>query len=419
MKTILINCTVIDCTGNPPMENVTVVIEDQKIARLQQGTYQETAGEGEMRLFDLEGGYVLPGLWNNHAHLSDLVPDPRNVLENEPVGSAAIRCLRNAMDGLRAGFTGVRVLGERDYLDVNLRDAFDTGVFLGPRIFASGILITATGGHCWEPKGPGSMQIDGPDEMRKAVRENLRHNVDWIKIIDTELLPDEIQAAVDVAHQRGKRVCAHSGAPSTKVSIQSGVDCIEHAYGLDDEIVELMVKHDVFYVPTLNIQLDEQFIQEREARLGETGVLPERRVVEGRTEISASEARTPEFAKTQHEGFRKAVEAGVKICPAGDSNPMEEFGYLDIEQMVLYGMTEMQALIASTRTSADLNGVADRLGTVEEDKLADLIVVSGSPLENISNIRKLQLVLKDGNLVDMNKQEGVTDFWELFYFRED
>jgi len=132
MKTILTNCTVIDCTGNPPMENVTVVIEDQKIARLQQGTYQETAGEGEMRLFDLEGGYVLPGLWNNHAHLSDLVPDPRNVLENEPVGSAAIRCLRNAMDGLRAGFTGVRVLGERDYLDVNLRDAFDTGVFLGP-----------------------------------------------------------------------------------------------------------------------------------------------------------------------------------------------------------------------------------------------------------------------------------------------
>ena len=134
MKTVLTNSTVIDCTGNSPMENTTVFIEDNKIARLQQGAYQEQSGDDETRLLDLEGKYVLPGLWNNHAHLSDLVPDPRNVLQNEPVGSAAIRCLRNAMDALRAGFTGVRVLGERDYLDVNLRDAFNAGVFVGTRL---------------------------------------------------------------------------------------------------------------------------------------------------------------------------------------------------------------------------------------------------------------------------------------------
>jgi imidazolonepropionase-like amidohydrolase len=366
---------------------------------------------------DLKGKWVLPGLWNNHAHLSDLVPDPKNVLENEPLGSAAIRCLRNAMDGLRAGFTGVRVLGERDYLDVNLRDAFNAGVFIGPRLFACGTLITATGGHCWEPKGPGSMQVDGPFEIRKAVRENLKHNVDWIKIVDTELLPDEILAAVEVAHHRGVRVCAHSGYDSTKVSIRSGVDCIEHAYGLDDETVELMVKHKVFYVPTLNIQLDEKAIKEREQRLSELGNLPDSRTVKSRMEISTNEGRSSEFAKIQREGFRKALEAGVKICPAGDSNPMEEFGYLDIEQMVLYGMTEMQALISATLTSAELNGVADHLGTIQEEKLADLIVVSGNPLENISNIRKVEMVVKDGNMVNMNQQEGVTDFWDLFYFR--
>ena len=417
MKTILTNCNVIDCTGNPPIEDATLFIEGNRIVRLQKGTYQGSGREDGVRLFDLEKGYVLPGLWNNHAHLSDLVPDPKNVLENEPVGSAAIRCLRNAMDALRAGFTGVRVLGERDYLDVNLRDAFNAGVFLGPRIFASGILITATGGHCWEPKGPGSMQVDGPYEIRKAVRENLKRNVDWIKIIDTELLPDEIRAAVEVAHQRGIKVCAHSGAPSTKISIQSGVNCIEHAYGLDKETVELMAKYDIFFVPTLNIQLDEQLILERESRLSETGVLPKRRVVEGRAEISASEGRTPEFARTQREGFRMTLEAGLKICPAGDSNPMEEFGYLEIEQMVLFGMTEMQALISSTRTSADLNGVADQLGTVEEGKLADLVVISGNPLENISNIRKVKMVIKDGNMVNMKQQEGVTDFWNLFYFK--
>ncbi len=206
MKTILTNCTVIDCTGQSPMEDATVVIADNKIARLRQGAYQESAGEKKTRLFDLEGGYVLPGLWNAHAHLSDLIPDTRNIQDNEPVGCAAIRSGRAAMDALRAGFTGLRLLGERDYLDVAWRDAFNSGVFLGPRLFIAGILITATGGHCWEPKGTGSVQIDGPYEMRKVVREQLKHGVDWIKIIDTELLPDEIDVAVECLYFRMKRL---------------------------------------------------------------------------------------------------------------------------------------------------------------------------------------------------------------------
>jgi len=95
---------------------------------------------------------------------------------------------------------------------------------------------------------------------------------------------------------------------------------------------------------------------------------------------------------------------------------MAEFCHLEIEQMVLFGMTEMQALISATHTSAELNGVADHLGTIQEGKLADLIVVSGNPLENISNIRKVEMVVKDGNMVNMKQQEGVTDFWDLFFF---
>ena len=414
MKTILTNCTVIDCTGNPPVEGTTVIIEDKKIVRIQKETHKESAEGENVRLFDLEGDYVLPGLWNAHAHLSDLIPDPRNIQENEPIGSAAIRSGRTAMDALRAGFTGLRLLGERDYLDVAWRDAFNSGVFLGPRLFIAGILITATGGHCWEPKGTGSIQIDGPHEMRKSVREQLKRDVDWIKIIDTELLPDEIEAAVETAHQQGARVCAHSGTPMTKISIQAGVDCIDHAYNMDDETVELMAKHDVFYVPTLTINLDDHFIRVREDSLAELGNQPGGHIVEGRIMVSASEGRTPEFARCQVEGFRKAVEAGIKICPGPDANPMAEFGYLEIEQMVLFGMTEMQALISSTRTSADLNGVADQLGTVEEGKLADLVVISGNPLENISNIRKVKMVIKDGNMVNMKQQEGVTDFWGIF-----
>jgi imidazolonepropionase-like amidohydrolase len=163
--------------------------------------------------------------------------------------------------------------------------------------------------------------------------------------------------------------------------------------------------------------LDDHFIRVREDSLAELGNQPGGHIVEGRIMVSASEGRTPEFARCQVEGFRKAVEAGIKICPGPDANPMAEFGYLEIEQMVLFGMTEMQALISSTRTSADLNGVADQLGTVEEGKLADLVVISGNPLENISNIRKVKMVIKDGNMVNMKQQEGVTDFWNLFYFK--
>ena len=136
--TVLTNATVIDATGAPPRSNVSVVIEGNRIARIDPGPYRPDAATSA-RIIDLEGAYVLPGLWNNHSHPSDLLPDPKNILSYEALLPAAIRAGRNTMDALRRGFTGLRVTGERHFIDVAWRDAFEAGVFVGHGSFPRAI----------------------------------------------------------------------------------------------------------------------------------------------------------------------------------------------------------------------------------------------------------------------------------------
>jgi len=330
------------------------------------------------------------------------------------------------MDALRHGITGIRLLGDRDFIDVAWKRAFDAGVFVGPRLFVCGSYICATGGfgHHW----PGAVQVDSPYEMRKAVREQLRQGADQIKLMltpdvettedesmfDSELLLDEIQATTVVAHQKGKRVAAHAGGSAIKTAIRGGVDCIEHGYYLDDEAVAMMVEHDVFYVPTLVMHQDQALLQEN--GFLETDPRDRKRSMEARFLIAVSGGVTPEYSRVHLEGFQKALKAGVKIACGGDPNPIGEYTLLEIEHLVRAGMTEMEALIAATRTCADLCGVVDKLGTVEEGKLADLIVLSADPLDNIRNIHKLKHVFKGGSLVETDDPEGLRDFWELLFF---
>ena len=385
MKTILTNCTVIDCTGKPPMKDMTVVIEGDKIAELKPWGYQQAAEEGEVRVFDLEGGYVLPGLWDVHVHLFE--PKPEDSPEGESVITWAIQGGRQMMDALRAGITGIRVAGDGDFMDIAWKRAFDAGVFVGPRMFVSGRALRATGGHGCAV----DLEVDGPYEMRREARENLKHGADWIKLMvtggigtagetmyESQLLFDEIEAATVVAHQKGKRVFVHAGGPAgIKTAIRGGVDCIEHGYWMDDEAIEMMVKKDLFYVPTMFTALDEALVD----RPG----LPDYHVKKARA-----------GAKLHLESFQKALKAGVKIACGSDS--AGELSLRAVEHLAKAGMGEMGALIAATRTSAELCEVGDELGTVEVGKLADLIVLSANPLEDISNIRKLKLVFKGGKL---------------------
>ena len=410
LKTVLTNCTVIDCTGNPPIKDVTLVIVGNTISEIKKGTYQKSAGEKNVKVLNLEGGYVLPGFWNVHMHLAALLPDPNNIVRTETLPSAVIRAALNAMDGLRWGFTGVRTVGEREYLDIALRDAFDAGFLMGPRIFCCGEAVSITGGH----RGDVKDGADGVAAVRKAIRERVVHGVDWIKIMGVEMLQDELDAAVETAHHMGLRVASHSKEPATYRSVKSGVDCIEHGYGLKDETIKLMAEKGTFYVPTIICNLSDLYIKERESRLAELGYAEDEKVVWGRTIVAYADERSQAHAEHQRQALKKAVEAGVKVCTGSDSTPVGEIGILEIEQFVLSGVSEMDALIAATRNCADLCSVLGRLGTVEEGKLADLVVVAANPLDNISNIRRIKMVLKDGVLVERNQPYGTASYWDYY-----
>jgi imidazolonepropionase-like amidohydrolase len=409
-KTVLTNCTVIDCTGKAPMKDVTVVIVGNTITEINKGIYKETVGEKNVKVFNLEGGYVLPGFWNVHMHLAALLPDPNNIVRTESLPSAVIRAGLNAMDGLRWGFTGVRTVGEREYLDIALRDAFDAGFLMGPRIFCSGETVSITGGH----RGDVKSGADGVAEVRKAIRERVVHGVNWIKIMGVEMLQDELDAAVETAHHMGLRVASHSKEPATYRSVMAGVDCIEHGYGLKDETIKLMAEKGTFYVPTIICNLSDQYIKERENRLDKLGYADDEKVVWGRTIIAHADERSQAHAEHQRQALKKAVEAGVKVCTGSDSTPVGEIGILEIEQFVLSGVSEMDALIAATRNCADLCNVLNILGTVEKGKLADLVVVAENPLDNISNIRKIKMVLKDGVLVNRSQPYGTLTYWDYY-----
>lgn len=402
MKTVLTHCTVIDGTGASPRAGTTIVIEGNVIASISTEPARKDADAD--RVLDVEGGTVLPGLWEVHTHLGDLIPDPHNLLETEPIGDYTIRAGRNAIDALKAGITGIRVVGESSFVDVAWKRAFEKGVMVGPRLYVCTRGISITGGHGHGTLG--ALEVDGPWEMRKAVRENLKHGADQIKLMvtggimtegetmeESQFLLDEIEAATEITHQKGKRVAVHAwGAPGVKTAIRGGVDSIEHGL-LDDEAVQMMLDHDVFYVPTISATQDEESIKD----------LPEFQIKKARA-----------AAETHREAFRKAMEAGVKIACGSDSTPTAEFTRRELEHMVRAGMSEMDALVAATRTGAELCQVSDRLGTIEVGKVADLLVLSADPLENIENVRKVRNVIKDGKFVSLAPEEGLTDYFELY-----
>ena len=412
---VLTNGHLIDGTGRALMKDVTVVIEGNIIKEIRQGIYHQPPGKMNVLVFDLDGGYILPGLWNMHVHLSDLLPDVHDMLGHEPTFPAFIRAGRNAMDALKRGFTGLRIVGERDYIDLAWRDAFETGVFVGPRIFASGKIVTPSEGNPSEPGWPVEIYADGPDEIRKAVRENIARGIDLVKIFAPPLQEDEMATIIGLAHRHGLKVTAHSGGKSAHRAVVAGVDCIEHGTMISDETIQLMAEKGTFLCPTVVCNLSKEYIREREDRLAKLGFSDDKGVVNGRVLVAYADERSPRVAARHREIIVKAANAGVKILSGSDSNPLGELGILEIEQLYLSGLTEMQAIIAATRNCAEMCGVLDKLGTVEQGKFADLIVVEKNPLENISNLRKLKWVFKDGKPVNLEKDLGQASFWDLYF----
>lgn len=403
-NTMLTNCNLIDCVGDEVVQsNMLIQIENGRIT----GIFpSESAPDWSGDTIDLDGAYVVPGLWEVHAHIGDLLPDPQNLLETENVGDYVIRAGRNALDGLRAGIVGIRLVGEDAYVGVSWRSAFDRGLFLGPNIVTCCKGISATGGHGYGTLG--ALEVDGPFEMRKAVRENLAHGADQIKLMVTggvmtpgetmdecQLLEDEIKAAVDLAHLKGKKVCTHTwGSEGVKLAIRCGVDSIEHGL-LDEECVELMVNNNTYYVPTLCATQGES--------KGTNSNLPK-----------FMRDKIAKVKRGHLEGFRLAVDAGVLIACGSDKTPISEFTHLEMQHMVQGGMSNYQALVAATRTSARLCDASEDSGTIALGKEADIVATVHNPLEDIRHLQEANFVMRNGNVVPIEQPDGVLSFRDIF-----
>jgi len=404
MTSLLIhNATLIDGTGADPRDGVSILVEDDRIARIAPASGLKP--EREATVIDATGRFLLPGLMDAHVHFSATEADGRT---SRPLAAFALRVAAFIEETLDQGFTTVRDAGG---LDPAWAQVVADGILRGPRILPSGAFLSQTGGHGdWRTPhqdtiehGTGGLHAgfiicDGADEVRKAARDQLRRGATQIKVmasggaasptdpIDaTQFTVEELRAAVDEARVRDTYVLAHAYHPKSIANcLEAGVRSIEHGNLLDEKTARDMASEAAFLVPTL-VTYD---------------VLSERGEQLGMAKSSVEKIRY--VGASGEDSIRIAMEAGVRIGSGSDllGEPMRE----KARELVLQArvMGPVGAIVAATKTNSELFGLSDRIGTVEEGKQADLILVDGDPLADIAvlaDASRINVVLKDGEVV--------------------
>jgi imidazolonepropionase-like amidohydrolase len=404
MRLVLTNAHLIDCINPTPIPGASVSMEDGRIIEVLDG-HRPPASRGD-EVIDVRGSYLLPGLWDVHVHLEW----PR--LTNLTLAERTVQYGFNARQGLlEAGVVGIRTAGVPHFIDVGMKRAFDAWRPVGPRVFAGGYFLTTTAGHALASEF--AKACDGPNGFVKAIREQIQHGVDHIKLNLTGgimgpswdrhwhsfLLPEELEAAFTICRQRGYPVMAHAANPeAVKAALRLGAHTVEHGYIMDAECIQLFLDRGAWYIPTLGIThlTPSQATTPWERRwLDERGLTPD--LIE-RAEDAVEEHRA---------WFRRALQAGVKMALGSDLRPLRDAVLLEMGLWVKDGATPWQTLLAATRYAAEVCGVGRELGTIEVGKLADLIVVRRNPLEDIQHLRTLELVFKAGRLVADHRKEGL------------
>ena len=397
MRTLLTNATLIDCIHPTPKPQVSVAIgDDGRIAEILPAGQMINAGNA--LVIDLAGAYLLPGLWDVHIH-----PDYLTLADMPLADQVALFGHRLMSSLTESGIIGFRCAGTHSFMDVAWKRAFDSGQFVGPRLYACGHFLTTTGGH-FLTSGH-ALECDGPYGFVKAIREQIKNGVDHIKLNlsggimgpawdrhwHSFLLEEELIAAFEICRQRDFRVMAHATNPeAVKHAIKLGAHSVEHGYIMDDDCIELFLKHDTWYVPTLAIS---HLTPKQAGNEWERAYLKQRN-------LAPSLCCRADVASDVHATwFRKALDAGVKLALGSDIRPLKDAGLLEMGLWVKDGATPWQTLLAATKHGAAVCGAGDDLGTVEVGKLADLIVVRANPLDDIDNVRQLLLVLKEGRVV--------------------
>ncbi|MBA2432158.1 MAG: amidohydrolase family protein [Chthoniobacterales bacterium] len=396
----------LDRPGKEPRRNATVIVADGKIASVQDGFAEPPAGA---TVIDLRNRFVLPGLIDCHVHLtSDRAGVEGQLAEvSESVASRSYEAAWNARKTLDAGFTTVRNLGSRDEVTLALRDAINKGWTVGPRILDAGTSISTTSGHMDPTLGyreelhasvdRHDNTCDGADDCRQAVRKQIRRGVDVIKIATTggvnsrigaglgaQMFDDEAKAIVETARLYGKKVAVHAhGNDGVLMALRAGAHSIEHGTMLDDEALKLFRSTGAYYVPTLSTV---NGYLERLAANPDAYAPDVKKKIEWRIGITG-------------ESLRKAVPAGVKIAFGTDAGVSKHGRNADeFELMVKHGMTPASAIQAATTNAADLLGMADQVGSLEPGKRADLIAVEGDPLADVTVLKRVGFVMKDGKV---------------------
>ena len=401
-RTLIHAGALIDGVSNTPRSRVTIVVEDGRIADVAPGFLPAQTDD---ELIDLSNQTVLPGLMDMHVHLTGELS--RTSYLDEVVLNPTDNVLRAAYYGrltLLAGFTTVRNVGDDGMSTVSLRNAIRAGKAVGPRIYTAGKAIATTGGHAdpsagWcealqgDP-GPRDGVIDSPDEARKAVRERYKDGADMIKITATggvlsmassgdnaQFTDEELKAIITAAKDYGFPVAAHAhGTEGMLRAVRAGVSSIEHGSFMTEEIMTLMKKNGTYYVPTLVAGVTVMEMAELEDFLPPI-VRPKARRI------------GPQIKGT----FARAYKAGVPIAFGTDSG-VSPHGQnaREFELMVEGGMPPMKTIQSATMSCARLLRAEKDLGSVEKGKIADLVAVDGDPLANISLLRDIRFVMKDG-----------------------
>lgn len=386
-KTLLHGATLINGTGAEPRADAAVLLDGDRIAQVGRLADFGTAAE-EARHVDLSGKYLLPGFINTHEHVTNkrVRGTPADKAHLTPQKLVALG-IKSALLDLREGITTIRDMGSADGISRTVKEVLDEGMILGPNMVNCPQFITVTAGYAHYI----GIEVDSPAEARRAVGQVIKRGCDWVKCmasIEWERAEGEPLSAVnmsremmqevfDIGHHHGKPCTAHAILDEAiRNAVEAGADSIEHGILLSRETAELMAQRSVYLVPTLSGYLEHCHEWDRGAGVIKHGLM-----------------------LREHHGraFRHAIEAGVKYAYGSDT-----LGNLADEARLMQecGVSAMDCVVAATRTGAELLNLADRVGTVEAGKLADLAVLNSNPLRSPDAFGDVALTVKSGRLLE-------------------
>jgi imidazolonepropionase-like amidohydrolase len=388
----LTNTSVVDVDTGRALSQAVVVVADGRIQAV--GPAASVAIPAGAKVVDMQGRYLVPGLMNMHVHLGLKLPGLEGLaLANENLASQALRMAGNARKSLLAGTTTVRLVGEENGVDFDLRRAIDGGTIPGPRIKTAGSIIAITGGH-------GDSEADGADALVTLARKQIKQGADVVKIATSGGISDvrgsiagavmtnaELGGLIDASHRLGIKVTAHNGSPlAAKQALDLGIDGFEHGYFLTPDNLKQMKAQGAWLVPTMVVSQPGaiEFYQ----KIGSPGWYLE---------------RVKSVGKDHWAVLQTAIKLGVNVALGTDQFPFEpnDGTVATVAEAELYakaGMTPLQALQAATIQPARMMGIEDSVGRLKVGQYADLIAVAANPAQDISALRTISFVMKDGTI---------------------